>query len=169
MGKNWKPSSPWLRRKAKQGFRGYPLATIAFYGPTDTLATKIVVSIVRDEGRDPDPLERWFSEDTDVRNDPSIGDQILAFLKEHGAKSVIATDSLIGCPHEEGIDYPEGKSCPRCPYWAGRDRFARERIQRASDGDSILLDRRAAPIPRLSAPIYHRDWVPTTLWPRNAT
>ena len=58
-----------------------------------------------------------------------IGDQILAFLKEHGAKSVIATDSLIGCPHEEGIDYPEGKSCPRCPYWAGRDRFTRERIQ----------------------------------------
>jgi hypothetical protein len=46
MGENWKPSSPWLRRKAKQGFRGYPVATIAFYGPTDTLATKIVVSIV---------------------------------------------------------------------------------------------------------------------------
>ena len=39
-----------------------------------------------------------------------------------------ATDGLIGCPHEEGIDYPEGKSCPQCPYWAGRDRFTRERI-----------------------------------------
>ena len=23
---------------------------------------------------------------------------------------------LIGCPHEEGIDYPEGHSCPHCPY-----------------------------------------------------
>ena len=56
-------------------------------------------------------------------------DKVLAFLKDHAAKSVIVTDGLIGCPHEEGIDYPEGKSCPQCPYWAGHDRFARERIQ----------------------------------------
>ena len=129
MGKNWKPSSPWLRRKAKQGFQGYPIATIAFYGPTAALVTKVVVSIVRDEGQDPDPLERWFSEDTDVRSDPAISEKILAFLKEHSVRSVIATYGLIGCPHEEGIDYPKGKSCPQCPYWAGRDHFTRERIQ----------------------------------------
>ena len=128
MGKNRKQSSAWLRRKSKQGFRGYPVATIAFYGPTATLATKVVVSITRDEGRDVDPLERWFSESGDVRNDLDIADKISAFLKENRAKSVIVTDGLIGCPHEEGIDYPEGKSCPQCPYWAGRDRFTRERI-----------------------------------------
>jgi hypothetical protein len=29
---------------------------------------------------------------------------------------------MLGCPHEEGIDYPEGEACPECPYWAGRDR-----------------------------------------------
>ena len=104
------------------------MATIAFYGPTDNLATKVVVGIVRDEGLDPDPLERWFSE-TDVRIDPSVGEEVVAFVKEHAVKSVIVTDGLIGCPHEEGIDYPEGSSCPQCPYWAGRDRFTRERIQ----------------------------------------
>jgi hypothetical protein len=129
MSKKWKPSSPWLRRKVKQGFRGYPIATIAFYGPTAELATKVVVAIVRDEGRELDPLERWFSENTDVRSDSIVGEKVLDFLKEHAAKSVIVTDGLIGCPHEEGIDYPEGKSCPQCPYWAGRDRFTRERIQ----------------------------------------
>ena len=128
MAENWKPSSPWLRRKASQGFKGYPLATIAFYGPTANIAMKVVVSIVRDEGHDPDPLERWFSEDTDVRNDPAIGERILAFLKQHGVRSVIAMDGLIGCPQEEGIDYPEGKSCPKCSYWAGRDRFTLDRI-----------------------------------------
>ena len=58
MSKKWKPLSPWLRRKVKQGFRGYPIATIAFYDPTAELATKVVVAIVRDEGREPDPLER---------------------------------------------------------------------------------------------------------------
>jgi hypothetical protein len=129
MNKKWKPSSPWLRRKVKQGFRGYPIATIAFYGPTAELATKVVVAIVRDEGCEPDPLERWFSVDTDVRTNPAVGEKVLAFLKENAATSVIVTDGIIGCPHEEGIDYPEGKSCLQCPYWAGRDRFTRERIQ----------------------------------------
>jgi len=54
-----------LRRKVKQRFRGYPIATVAFYGPTADLATKIVVDIVREEGREPDPLEQRVSEDTD--------------------------------------------------------------------------------------------------------
>jgi hypothetical protein len=107
--------------KAKQGFRGYPVATIAFYGPTADLATKLVVSIVRDEGQDPDPLERWISEDTDVRNDPAIGEKVLAFLnlKENGAKSVVVTDGLIGCPHEEGIDYPRGNPAHIAPTGQG--------------------------------------------------
>jgi hypothetical protein len=97
--------------------------------PPPNSPTKIVVAIVRDEGREPDPLERWFSKDTDVRNNPAVGEKVLAFLKEHTAKSVIVTDGLIGCPHEEGIGYAEGKSCPQCLDWAGRDRFTRERIQ----------------------------------------
>jgi hypothetical protein len=37
-------------------------------------------------------------------------------------------DRVIGCPHEEGIDY-EGPTCPHCPYWAGRDRWTGEVIQ----------------------------------------
>jgi hypothetical protein len=83
----------WLGKNSRRGFRGFPAATIACYGPTAERATKIVVAIVRDEHAEPDPLER-----------------------------------IIGCPHEEGIDYPEGKSCPQCPYWAGRDRFTHERV-----------------------------------------
>jgi len=37
-------------------------------------------------------------------------------------------DRIIGCPHEEGIDYPLGRTCPRCPFWAGIDRFTHEPI-----------------------------------------
>jgi hypothetical protein len=117
-----------LGKKSKRGFRGYPAATVAFYGPTADLATKVAVAIIRDERGDPDPLQRWFSEEMDIRTDPAVGEQILAFLREHAAKSVVVTDGIIGCPHEEGIDYPEGKSCPKCPFWAGRDRFTHERI-----------------------------------------
>jgi len=129
MWKSWKASPAWLARKTKQGFRGYPIATVAIYGPTAQTATKFAVAIFKKEGDDPDLLERWFSQDSDIRSDIEIGQQIVAFIKKQNVKSVVVTDGIIGCPHEEGIDYPEGKSCPQCPYWAGRDRFTRERIQ----------------------------------------
>jgi hypothetical protein len=120
----------WLRSKPLPGFHGYPVATIAFYGPTNTLATKVAVSIILTENNQPDFLERWFSDgELDVRNDPAIGEKVLAFLKAHAPRSTAVADRVIGCPHEEGIDYPEGTSCPQCPYWAGRDRFTHERIQ----------------------------------------
>jgi hypothetical protein len=44
-------------------------------------------------------------------------------------KSVLMTDGIIGCPHEEGIDYPEGEASPECPYWREMDRWTVERIQ----------------------------------------
>lgn len=31
---------------------------------------------------------------------------------------------IIGYPHEEGLDYPEGDYFPECNYWKGRDRFS---------------------------------------------
>ena len=126
--KRRKSSTPWLRRKASLGFRGYPIGTVAFYGPTADFATKVVASIVASENPEPDHLQRWFSQDTDVRSDPNIGEQVIAFLRAHAAQSIVVTDGIIGCPHEEGIDYPEGTSCPQCPYWAGRDRWTKERI-----------------------------------------
>ena len=119
----------WLGNKFRAGFRGYPIATVAFYGPNDRLATKVAVSVILTENNEPDFLKGWFSdEDLDVRFDPAIGDQVLTFPKTHSPRSVVVTDRIIGCPHEEGTDYPEGASCPWCPYWAGRDRFTHERI-----------------------------------------
>lgn len=51
-----------------------------------------------------------------------------AALEEHAVKSVAMADRIIGCPHEEGTDYPEGQTCPRCPFWASRDRWTGERL-----------------------------------------
>ena len=129
MRKRRQPLRPWLPKKAERGFHGYPIATIAFYGPTDKLATKVAVSIILTENHEPDVLERWFSESgLDVRHDPAIGEQVVAFLKTHAVRSTVVADGIIGCPHEEGVDYPEGKYCPQCPYWEGRDRWTKERI-----------------------------------------
>jgi hypothetical protein len=39
------PFKPLLK-KAKHGSRGYPLATVMFYGPDDQTATKVAVGII---------------------------------------------------------------------------------------------------------------------------
>jgi hypothetical protein len=117
-----------IGRAARKGFRGYPIATIAFYGPDDRRASKVAVGIVTSEGAEPDLLERWFSDTTDVRYDLAIASEIQAFLSRHAVKTVVTTGQINGCPHEEGIDYPEGQVCPACPYWAGVDRWTHERL-----------------------------------------
>ena len=38
-----------LSKRAKRGFRGWPLATVALYGPNDTMATKLTVGILPSE------------------------------------------------------------------------------------------------------------------------
>ena len=118
-----------LKKKARRGFRGYPVATIAFYGPDDTRASKAAVGIVNADGAVPTALQRWFTEEGDVRTDRTAASEILRFVRDHGARSVVMTDRIIGCPHEEGIDYPEGQSCPQCPFWAHRDRWSTDIVQ----------------------------------------
>jgi len=117
-----------LAKRAKRGFRGYPVATIAFYGPSPERASKVAVGIIEREGAEPAILETWHSEDRDLRKDDDIRHEIVAFLRAHQVLSVAMVDRIIGCPHEEGTDYPEGETCPECPYWRGRDRWSGESI-----------------------------------------
>ena len=133
-GKYWssmrfkKRSDSPLKKKIRRGFRGYPVASVAFYGPDDERASKVAVCIVTEEGAEPAEVQRWFSEAGDVRADLAIGGEILQFIQSHGVLSVVATNRIIGCPHEEGKDYLDGQVCPQCPFWANRDRWTGEII-----------------------------------------
>lgn len=104
---------------------GYPIATIAYYGPDDQTATKVAVGIV-DSNEEVIDLKRWFVRAQDVRIDRMINDEILSFIKEHNVQRVAMAGRIIGCPHEEGIDYPEGSTCPHCAYWAKINRWTGE-------------------------------------------
>jgi len=75
------------------------------------------------EGAEPQELKRWFSRVTDVREDPFISDAIAGFFKTQNVRHVVLSDGVTGCPHEAGIDYPVGETCPQCPYWKHRNRW----------------------------------------------
>ena len=85
------------------------------------------MGIVLAEDAEGTDLRRWFSEGGDIRNDVSVAEEVLAFIDAAGAKSIVMTDRIIGCPHEEGIDC-EGPTCPECLFWAGRDRWTGRRL-----------------------------------------
>ncbi len=117
-----------LSKKARKGLRGWPVATIAFYGPNLSKATKIAVGIVLSANTEPEEMRNWSVERGDVRADSEIAREILEFIEEHEVRSVAMSDRIIGCPHLEGIDY-EGAWCPVCEFWRGRDRFTGEMVQ----------------------------------------
>ena len=104
----------------------FPMASIALYGPDNKRATKTVVGIINRDGGEVEDLHRWISPDIDIRKNPVLQREIAAFLKERSVKMTIMADRIIGCPHEEGKDYPEGEACPMCPFWANRNRWTGE-------------------------------------------
>ena len=121
---NIEPLSMKSRSRTRSARTRFPLATVAAYGPDTTLATKLVVSVF-ERARDsaPSATHTWTTEAGDVRLDPAIAAEVTDFVERHHAKQTISAERIMGCPHEEGIDYPMGRTCPRCPFWAGLDRL----------------------------------------------
>lgn len=119
-------ASKYLKKKARIRSSGYPIGTIAYYGPTDKLATKVAVGI---KGRYDKLIEmkRWYTTEDDIRLSAEINEQIVEFLQQHEVHRVAMMDRIIGCPHEQGVDY-EGDFCPdpECTFWQGRDRWTGE-------------------------------------------
>lgn len=116
-----------MTKRIRKGDKGYPIATIAFYDPNNNIATKIVCVIINNEGAEPEPMKKWFSS-SDLRKSEQILSEVLGFIDKNGAKTVSMIEEIIGCPHEEGIDYLEGNNCPECDYWKNRDRFSGEML-----------------------------------------
>lgn len=110
-----------IEDKARRGNRGDPVGTVAFYGPDDQHASKLVVGISPNANVGVAETRTWRG-DPDLREDARVLHEVLEFLNQHSVKSVVMTDGIYGCPHEEGIDYPEGGACEQCEYWRGRPR-----------------------------------------------
>lgn len=111
-----------LWKGARRGFAGYPVASVGYYGPDDTAATKVVVTLRHEAGTEIAASEAWLAPGRDLRHDGAIHEQVLGFVRIHGARTVVITPRILGCPHDAGVDFPAGASCPRCPFWADGER-----------------------------------------------
>ena len=116
-------------RSSRRGKIEYPVATIAHYGPDDKTVTKIAVGIIEAEVAEP-IMERWVG--ADVATNPEVGAQIAGFIAAHGVQQVAMSDGVLGCPHEEGIDFPKGQECPYCPFWRGKQGI---RVRESGEGE----------------------------------
>ena len=78
-------NSPLVKR-SRGRFRGYPLATVAYYGSDNKVATKVAVGVIKVEGGDVDLMGRWVFRDIDVRVDPQINQEVINFLDSQQVK-----------------------------------------------------------------------------------
>src|ERR1700757_563418 len=73
-----------LEKRAKQGSRGYPIATIAFYGPTADFASKVAVAVFR--------AELPASAKTIPTSEPGRADRIRCGIGHSGSKPAPKTE-----------------------------------------------------------------------------
>ncbi|RMF12551.1 MAG: DUF1186 domain-containing protein [Alphaproteobacteria bacterium] len=108
----------------------YTVGGVVAYGPDNKRATKLVARVYSGlDGDKPKAVEEWSVDEGDIRQDPSIREQVTEFFKRHGAKPEPLPDLVCGCPHEEGVDYPVGRKCPHCHFWHDIDPLTLEPIE----------------------------------------
>src|SRR5262249_52825941 len=95
----------------------YPIGTVALYGPDDKTTTKIAAGVILNDG--PEPILKR-SVVTDVTTHAKAQQEMRDFFLQHGVQSVAMSEGNLGCPHEEGEDFPHGEDCPFCPFWKGK-------------------------------------------------
>ena len=95
----------------------YPIGTVAMYGPDDKTTTKIAAGVILHDGAEA-IMQRWVAKD--VTTNPKVQQELKDFFLQHGVNSVAMSEGNMGCPHEEGEDFPHGQDCPFCPFWKGK-------------------------------------------------
>lgn len=113
---------PWTDTlELHRGTGEWPAGILLFYGPDNERATKVVATVLAHEDALP-IMREWYESELDVRLDTRIGKEVVRFFSTNPVQRIVMMHGIYGCPHEQGRDYPEGGTCPRCPYWATHER-----------------------------------------------
>jgi len=97
----------------------YPLGVVVPYGPDDRTVTKLAASVIPGPSTsEPTASENWVG--TRIASDSKVAREIHRFFRAHHVRTVMTAQAVVGCPHEEGADFPHGEDCPFCPFWKGK-------------------------------------------------
>lgn len=110
------PSPDWIPAESRADVDP-PFATLAYYGPDPTQATKAVLTRIDGYDEAAGGMEKWQGEA--VQEDGDVQQAIEATVDEWGLDTLVVSKGVAGCPHEENVDFPEGQDCPECEFWAG--------------------------------------------------
>ncbi|MAM88956.1 MAG: hypothetical protein CME36_16770 [unclassified Hahellaceae] len=89
---NLEKSHKRIAKQVRKGFQGYPLISITYHGPSDSLATKVVVGFTAEE--DAEMMTETFSTQTNIREDVAVQTTIIKIIDRSGAKSVSMDDGV---------------------------------------------------------------------------
>jgi hypothetical protein len=87
----------WLRKFVARGDKGYPVATLAFYGPDDKKASKAVLGVIASKGAEPQ-LHKWFGEspELDLRYDTKLQNAWIEIIRREGVRSLAMMEAIKG-------------------------------------------------------------------------
>jgi hypothetical protein len=88
-------------------------------------------------------MEKWSCETGDLRKDVASIKAFFRYIESHEVRSVALTPGIYACPHEPGIDYAQGDSCPHCPFWSNMkksDLFNTARANPVQDRPRTILE-----------------------------
>ncbi len=89
---NLEKSKKRISKKAKAGFKGYPVIAITYYGPNETLATEVHLEFVAEEGKE--PQVETFTTKSDIREDETIQSVIVKMIERSGALSITLSEDV---------------------------------------------------------------------------
>ncbi|GAC17835.1 hypothetical protein [Paraglaciecola arctica] len=89
---NLDKSQKRISKRVKRGFHGYPMISIQYFGPSETLATKVEVGFIQEENAE--PMLETFNSETDIRVDETVQTTIIKIIDRVDAKTVTLEDKV---------------------------------------------------------------------------
>jgi hypothetical protein len=81
-----------IAKKVKQGFHGYPLIALEYFGNKGTEETELMVSFTLEEGAA--VMHEHFFSKTDARKDETIQTTLVKIIERADAKTVTEVDGM---------------------------------------------------------------------------
>jgi hypothetical protein len=89
---NLDKSQKRISKRVKRGFHGYPMISIQYFGPSETLATKVEVGFIQEENAE--PMLETFNSETDLRQDETVQTTIIKIIDRVDAKTVTLDENV---------------------------------------------------------------------------